>query len=582
MYLIQQYVINFNKFVKRTSDRIDSENSLNKKIQDKENAMRELDETNANLKILTEEMTKLKIESDKKDKEFKETNEIVENLRITLSAAEELFEGLKSEEIRWSADKEKLNISKVKLIGDTLLGSAFLSYCGPFSYEFRKKMIYEKWKDDIILKNIMVSDNFTVAGLLADELTISKWNLEGLPDDELSVQNGILTVNASRWPLCVDPEMQAITWIKKKEGSTMKTISFSTENYMKHVIGAIKNGYSILIESVGELIDPNISPVLEKNYREKAGIIKITLDGAEIDVDTKFRLFMTTKLSNPHYTPEVMAKCVVINYSVTMDGLEEQLLNEVVRHESPLLEEQRKKLVDEINQNKITLKNCEDGLLEALSKSDGEHILEDQHLILTLKETKKKAMEVKVLLDNAETTKTNIYTQRNNYKAVAKRGSILYFTMCGLRLISSMYEYSLNAFLSVFRNALDEAKPDHILNNRLENIKRKLTQLIYEYTCLSIFERHKLMFSFHLRTMIMKYEENLDAEELLFFLRGNLLEPKNKNPFDWLSEVAWQDLDGLVHLSSTFKSLYNDVVKGEDEWRVNKNLLFFYLLIYFL
>jgi len=172
-------------------------------------------------------------------------------------------------------------------------------------------------------------------------------------------------------------------------------------------------------------------------------------------------------------------------------------------------------------------------------------------------------------LDNAETTKTNIYTQRNNYKAVAKRGSILYFTMTGLRLISSMYEYSLNAFLIVFRNALDEAKADHILNNRLENIKRKLTQLVYEYTCLSIFERHKLMFSFHMRTMIMKYEENLDSEEMLFFLRGNLLEPKMKNPFDWLSEVAWQDLDGLISLSSTFKSLFNDVSKGEDEWRVN-------------
>lgn len=567
--MIQQYVINFNKFVKRTAEKIEAETNLNKKIQDKENAMNDLEKTNSELKILTEEMIKLQADTEEKDREFKKTNEEVQNLRITLSAAEELFEGLKSEEVRWSKDRENLKISKEKLIGDVLLSSAFLSYCGPFSYEFRKRIIYQRWRDDIVAKNINISENFTVAGLLADELTISRWNLEGLPDDELSVQNGILTVNASRWPLCVDPEMQAINWIKKKEGSTMKTISFNNDNYMKHVIGAIKNGYSVLIENVGESIDPNISPVLEKNYREKAGIIKIILDGTEIDVDPRFRLFMTSKLSNPHYTPEIMAKTVVINYSATMDGLEEQLLNEVVRHESPDTEERRKRLVDEINQNKITLKLCEDSLLEALSKSDGEHILEDQHLILTLKETKKKAMEVKILLDNAESTKVTIYHTRNNYKAVAKRGSILYFTMTGLRLISSMYEYSLNAFLSVFRNALDDAKPDLIINNRLENIKRKLTQLVYEYTCLSIFERHKLMFSFHLRTMIMKYEENLDQEELLFFLRGNLLEPKSKNPFDWLSEIAWQDLDGLINLSSTFKSLYSDVTKNEDEWRVN-------------
>lgn len=544
--------------------------------------MKQLEETNSKLKILTDDMIKLKTESDIKDKEFKETNEIVQNLRITLSAAEELFDGLKSEEVRWSKDKENFIVNKEKLIGDTLLGSAFLSYCGPFSFEFRKRMIYERWKGDIITRNINVGENFTVANLLTDELTISKWNLEGLPDDELSVQNGILTVNASRWPLCIDPEMQAINWIKKREGNSLKVITFNTENYMKHVIGAIKNGFSILFENVTESIDPNISPVLEKNYREKAGIIKIMLDGTEVDVDSRFRLFMTSKLSNPHYTPEIMAKSVIINYSVTMDGLEEQLLNEVVRHEMPALEEQRKKLVDEINQNKISLKLYEDGLLEALSKSDGEHILEDQHLILTLKETKKKSIEVKILLDNAETTKINLYTQRNNYKFVAKRGSILYFTMSGLRIISSMYEYSLNAFLGVYRNALNEAKTDHILNNRLENIKRKLTQLVYEYTCLSIFERHKLMFSFHLRTMIMKYEENLDQEEMMFFLRGNLMEVKNKNPFEWLSEVAWADLDGLISLSSTFKSLANDVSAGEEEWRVISFLNFLFFLMNFL
>ncbi len=550
---------------------------MNKKIADKETAMKQLEETNTKLKVLTDDMIKLKAESDIKDKEFKETNQIVQNLRITLSAAEELFDGLKSEEVRWGKDKEKFIINKDKLIGDTLLGSAFLSYCGPFSFEFRKRMIYECWKGDIISRNINVGENFTIANLLTDELMISKWNLEGLPDDELSVQNGILTVNASRWPLCIDPEMQAIKWIKKREGNSLKVITFNTENYMKHVIGAIKNGFSILFENVTESIDPNISPVLEKNYREKAGITKILLDGTEIDVDSRFRLFMTSKLSNPHYTPEIMAKSLIINYSVTMDGLEEQLLNEVVRHEMPALEEQRKKLVDEINQNKITLKVYEDGLLEALAKSDGEHILEDQHLILTLKETKKKSIEVKILLDNAETTKINLYTQRNNYKSCAKRGSILYFTMSGLRIISSMYEYSLNAFLGVYRNALNEAKSDHILNNRLENIKRKLTQLVYEYTCLSIFERHKLMFSFHLRTMIMKYEENLDQEELMFFLRGNLLEAKNKNPFEWLSEVSWIDLDGLSNLSPVFKSLPNDLITGEEQWRV---IFYIYLNIY--
>jgi len=50
------------------------------------------------------------------------------------------------------------------------------------------------------------------------------------------------------------------------------------------------------------------------------------------------RLFLTTKLANPHYSPEIMGKVMIINYGVTLQGLENQLLNVVVGHERPDLE----------------------------------------------------------------------------------------------------------------------------------------------------------------------------------------------------------------------------------------------------
>jgi dynein heavy chain len=76
--------------------------------------------------------------------------------------------------------------------------------------------------------------------------------------------------------------------------------------------------------------------------------------------------------------------------------------------------------------------------------------------------------------------------------------------MSGLSAISSMYEYSLSAFLVVFNNALKQAKQDNVLTQRLKFIRDKLTYLVYEFVCMGIFEKHKLMFSFQMTTMIME------------------------------------------------------------------------------
>ena len=67
----------------------------------------------------------------------------------------------------------------------------------------------------------------------------------------------------------------------------------------------------------------------------------IRLGDREIDFSPKFRLILQTKLANPHYKPEMQAQTTIINFTVTRDGLEEQLLGEVVKAERPDLESLR-------------------------------------------------------------------------------------------------------------------------------------------------------------------------------------------------------------------------------------------------
>lgn len=89
-----------------------------------------------------------------------------------------------------------------------------------------------------------------------------------MPPDELSVQNGILTTNASRFPLCIDPQQQAINWIRKKEEpNNLKISNFNEPDFLKQLEMAIKYGFPFLFKDVDEYIDPVIDNILEKNIK---------------------------------------------------------------------------------------------------------------------------------------------------------------------------------------------------------------------------------------------------------------------------------------------------------------------------
>ena len=287
----------------------------------------------------------------------------------------------------------------------------------------------------------------------------------------------------------------------------------------------------------------------------------IKLGDQNIEYHDDFRLYMTTKIANPNYPPETFGKTMIINFCVTMLGLRDQLLNEVVGFERPELEKLRKQLVVETSQNRATLKELEDTLLSELSKETDIPLVDNVALIETLETAKTKSVEISLAIENAKVTEADIEQSRESYKEVAKRAAILFFAMQGLSTISEMYEYSLTAYLVVFKNALETARKDNILQNRLRNIKDKLTQLVYDFICMGIFEKHKLMFSFQMTTMIMDGDGNLNKTELDFFLKGNTsLEAASKEkPFTWVSNNGWKDLLRLSTLGASWNNILPDV-----------------------
>ena len=126
---------------------------------------------------------------------------------------------------------------------------------------------------------------------------------------------------------------------------------------------------------------------------KKGRSFMVKLGDKEVEYNDKFKLILHTKLANPHYPPEVQAECTLINFMVTEDGLEDQLLAKVVTKERPDLEEEKTVLIQQQNEFTVKLKQLEDDLLRKLAEAQGD-ITEDVELIESLEDAKRTSTEI--------------------------------------------------------------------------------------------------------------------------------------------------------------------------------------------
>jgi dynein heavy chain len=118
----------------------------------------------------------------------------------------------------------------------------------------------------------------------------------------------------------------------------LQTIQLSQRNWLKKVEMAVTNGNILMIEALGQDIDPILDPLLSRQFVKKGKQLTVKLGSEDVDLSPTFKLYLQTKLINPHYKPETAAQCTIINFIVTESGLEDQLLAMVVKVEKPDLE----------------------------------------------------------------------------------------------------------------------------------------------------------------------------------------------------------------------------------------------------
>ena len=103
------------------------------------------------------------------------------------------------------------------MVGDILISSGIIAYLGIFNKSYRQDAI-SKWVSMMEKFEIKSTANVALQTVLGKKVKIMQWNIDKLPNDDLSIDNAVIWENSERWCLMIDPQLQANAWIKKMEG----------------------------------------------------------------------------------------------------------------------------------------------------------------------------------------------------------------------------------------------------------------------------------------------------------------------------------------------------------------------------
>ncbi|XP_073719558.1 cytoplasmic dynein 2 heavy chain 1 [Misgurnus anguillicaudatus] len=420
----------------------------------------------------------------------------VSRAQETISAAEKLLQQLDGEHTRWTAQVDEISEQLETLPKRAQLSAAFITYL-PAAPEDQRRINLDNWI------NTSGLEKFDLRHFLCSESEQLIWKSEGLPSDDLSMENAlvILQLNELRsqsvsCPFLIDPSSRATEWLRTHLKEHRLEIINQQDAYFMTVLElAVRFGKTLIIQEM-DGVEPVLYPLLRRDLIAQGPRYVVQIGDKVIDYNEDFRLFLATRNPSPFIPPDAASVITKVNFTTTRAGLRGQLLALTIQQEKPELESQKTKVLQQEEEKKIQLAQLEESLLETLATAQG-NILENKELIESLNQTKASSALIHQSLTESHRLQTSLDQERDAYLPLTETASKMYFVIVDLSKINNMYRFSLASFLRLFHRALQNKQESESTDARISTLEISLKNMVYEYICRSLFKADQLMFALH-------------------------------------------------------------------------------------
>ncbi|KAM9316607.1 uncharacterized protein PAF06_007656 [Gastrophryne carolinensis] len=537
--------------------------------------------------LTAEDLPSLRIEVETLHEEYdaslddkQQLEEELQSNEEILQAAVDIMERLKTQEHEWRDKFCQNSISD--LLTNCMLSAAYLTYCPALTVDERiqaTKQLFNVCETcGLPVPQRMLLKDLPLMQFLHTPIEIKTLEKKGLPTNPLALNNSCIFNNIMEgisWVLVSDPAGQALDWMKGfLPENTAEVIHHNLQSEMDTCLTVGRPLLLMYCDTDAISKDVRFTQILQskREFQHHKVPFKMVVGEHEVECHPSFRIYLHTTCTPEMIHPLVASYCTILYFYQDRQGLADQLLDRFVQLEKPRLKDEHLLLKQECLDNMVVLSSLEDKILGILKSHES--------LLLSLSATKKLAdlklqhEEATEMLKKTVASEDNFIHAREGFREIAVRGAVMFDTVRTLQQLNKMYDTSCKQLLQLF-----DVSIAHSERYSLKGIVAYLTSNIFSYIARSLLEKDRLVYALLTAFEVEQSLGRIRPGEREYIICPDLCvsvhqemttkvsehRQQAKNPFDWMSEDLFKNLQILATYYDWFGDLFDRMYKdGKD------------------